>query len=475
MKIDWDIVDEIIDDVTFYVDKHDRLTVYAEYQKPSNAVWFTEIEAEDFQSYLRMEYMLRLNKVETLDVNVVLKRIHDIANYSEELQAIEPFNRVSGNLEVGIEYFLADRLQQIVRVADGSWTVQQEKTSKFLTGSSLAQVVPEKSGKDIKELLAPYVNLSGDNLLLFLVWLIQGFTCGNHYGLMISAEPGSGKSSMTRCINRLLDPSMSETGFMPRKVEDLQTDLASRYLACYDNNSGISKEFSDVLCTAITGGTVTKRKLYTDRQTVCLRLHNTVVINGISIFPEESDLAERFLFMKLKKLKPGELISEHDLWGRFEQDKPLILGCIFDILAKASVISKKLQVSGDYRMADAFSAMVAIALAMDIDEKEFRRILEKNTTEMQKACAEKDIVVAVREYMDGPAAGKRKVSGKSSEIYAKIRDNYSGSSKDIGNSASHFSRRLNNERVALAAAGFEVDIDDTGYAGSIMTIRRRKN
>lgn len=474
MKIDWDLVEEILDSITLYVDKYNRQIVYAEYLKPSGAIWFTSIEAEDFRSYLRMEYLDRSGKNDVLDVNVVLTRIHDHANYDEIYDEIETYNRVAGKLTTGVEYYLADKMQRVVRISKGKWRICRKKHFKFLTGSCLAQTEPVQSDKDIRELLSPYVNLTGDSFLLFVVWLIQCFTCGNHYGLMISAEPGSGKSSMTRLISRLIDPSRSETGFMPKRVEDLQTDLASRYLATYDNNSGISKEFSDTFCTAITGGTITKRKLYTDKQTVCLCLQNTVVINGISIFPEESDLAERFLFLKLKKLSANKLVSEHDLWRQFEKDKPLILGCIFDALAKAAVFAKGLKLTNKPRMADAFKEMVSIAMALDIEEKEFRRILTDNTTQMQKACAEKDVVAALREYMNGPARGKQKVSDFSSKLYTQICDNYSGSKNALPKSASHFSRRLNSETAVLKAAGFKVDIDDTGSNGSVMTIRRLK-
>ena len=474
MKIDWDMVKDALDNVVFYVDKNDRQIVYAEYMKPSGAIWFAPIESKDFRSFLRMEYLARAGKDDVLDVNTVLTRIHDHANYDEIYGEIETYNRVAGKLATGVEYYLADKMQRVVRISKGKWRICRKKHFKFLTGSCLAQVEPVHSDKNIRDLLAPYVNLTGDSYLLFIVWLIQCFTCGNHYGLMISAGPGSGKSSMTRLISRLIDPSRSETGFMPKRVEDLQTDLANRYLATYDNNSGITKEFSDTFCSAITGGTVTKRKLYTDNETVCLPLHNTVVINGVSIFPEESDLAERFLFLSLKKLSASKLVSEHDLWIRFEKDKPLILGCIFDTLANASVFAKGLKLTNKPRMADAFKEMVPIAMALGIEEKEFRRILADNTKQMQKVCAEKDIVVAVREYMNGPMRGKQKVSSFSSDLYSKICDNYSGSKNTLPKNASHFSRKLNSETAALKAAGFKVDIDDTGSEGSVMTIRRLK-
>lgn len=70
---------------------------------------------------------------------------------------------------------------------------------------------------------------------------------------------------------------------MQSKLDDFQTFLAGHYLACFDNVRHIPTEFSDTLCTAITGGTVAKRELYTTRDIAYLRLH-TVTISSLSIY-----------------------------------------------------------------------------------------------------------------------------------------------------------------------------------------------
>ena len=222
MGIDFKFVDEITDEIAFYVDKEDHHMVYAEYAKPSGAEWFTSVEHEDFQSYLRMRYREVANTDEELDVKAVIRYIHDVANYDEGLDEVETFNRVAGNLHTGIEYYLANRAQQVVHVSNGRWEVNDKKQCKFITGSRTAQVTPIKSDRNLKDLVKPYVNLVGDSFLLFLVWLIQCFSCETHYGLMISAEPGSGKSSLTRLVGYLVDPGRAEPSLMPKKDDDLK-------------------------------------------------------------------------------------------------------------------------------------------------------------------------------------------------------------------------------------------------------------
>jgi hypothetical protein len=69
---------------------------------------------------------------------------------------------------------------------------------------------------------------------------------------------------------------------------------------------------------------VGKRQLYSDRDEVLLELHNIVVINGIDIFPSESDLAERLLYFELKKITSDSAISDYDLRKDFEEKRSKI-------------------------------------------------------------------------------------------------------------------------------------------------------
>ena len=475
MEIKWHIVDQMLDDVTFYTDQLDRYTIYAEYEKREGIKEFYPIDSQDFQSCLRVWYRQYTKSRNTLAVKEILQYIQDEAIFFEDFEAVEPFARIAGNLKDGIEYFIADRKHQVVQISANGWKVTNSPHHKFLsTNSFQAQVIPSRSSKTLLELLDPLVNLTGDDLLLFAIWLTQAFSCGSHYGVMLSAERGSGKSSLTRAISKLVDPSPVETTIMQTKLQDLQNYLANHYLASFDNVREIPTDYSDTLCAAITGASVAKRQLFTDRDETRLMLHNLVVMNGIGIFPKEADLAERFLYFELKKIKASEARSDYDLAHLLNENRPKILGCIFDILSVACQKIQNLRPKSPKRRVDAYTEMLAIAQAMGLSEKEFHRLITENISRLNAVSQESAVVQAVKAYMDGPMAGKRKVMLTSTKFFDLVVANYPGDKAKLPCRAADFSKALKAECGALMKAGYGCLVDDTGESSSVIIVIRNK-
>lgn len=476
MSLDWNCIDDILDEMMFFADKYDKYTVYAEYQKKADCWEFYPVNSRDFKSLLRTWYRSKKDVREAPSMDKVIEYIEDESSVHEELEEVTPYTRIAGNMHDGIEYYLADKYHRVVTVENGMWWVNPKPRNKFLTTKACTvQVEPENSDEDLLKLLAPLVNLKKDDLLLFTVWLIQGFSGGTHYGVLLSAERGSGKSTLTRLIRNVLDPSLSEVTVMQTKLEDFQNHLANHYLCCFDNIRKIPTDYSDTLCTAITGGTVVKRQLYSDRDEVLLNLHNIVVLNGIGIFPSESDLAERMLYFELKKIASLDAVSDYDLKNRFSEYRSKILGCIFDILAKATLRIKNLKPRHPTRFVDAYTEMLAIALSMGVTEDKFHQMITDNIAKLNRACSATPVVEAIVEYMNGPMKGKRKVTQTSTEFFTNVKNNYSGQKNVLGSRAAEFSKRINIEHDALESAGFRSIVDDTNPAASQITIIRKKS
>lgn len=291
---------------------------------------------------------------------------------------------------------------------------------------------------------------------------------------MLEADRGSGKSTLTKAMNQLIDPSNAEATILQSRLDDLQTYLANHYLVCFDNVRNIPTDFSDTLCTAITGGTVVKRQLFTTSDTAYLRLHNAVIMNGISICPAESDLADRLLFFHMNKITAKKRKSDYAISKYLQENRALILGCIFDTLAKATLIAPGLDPDEPTRMASAYTEMLAIALALDITEQKFNEMIFTNIAKLHRVCANSPLVEAICEYMNGPMHGKRKTVETSTDFFTHVKSNYSGVKSDLPRRAADFSKRLKAEHDALFAAGFSSIVDDTNPAHSIITIIREK-
>ena len=441
MKL-FDLIWKVVENVYFYQDILNDEALFAEFVMGSGVKYFDRLESSKFKAFLRMKAIEVTNEEQTLNADSALQYLRDYFMYREQPERVDVYIRTAGDLQDGIEYSLKDKKQRVVVVDKDGWGLTKKSYRKFLHSSaSKPQVIPKQCDDSPIDLLKPYVNLKGDSLILFVVWLIQAFCTGNHFALLVTAERGAGKSTLSRIIRSIVEPSGTDVSHFPQKKEELLNILSNLYLVCFDNVSTITKEQSDLLCSAITGGTATKRALYTNNDLYVQKLHNVVVINGITACPKESDLAERFLVVQLKKLTSKEICRERDFWDSFNDDLPYILGAIYNTLSKAMVHFEKLTFENMPRMADAFADMVAIALALGVSEEKFRKIYDDNVTLMHKLRADTPLIEAVRETMNGlQLHGRRELKGKAERVYSIVKESYSGDKSSLPNGASAFSR-----------------------------------
>lgn len=458
--------------VAFYANNNDLDSFYAEFENSSGVVVFVPIDSKVFKGFLLKEMNNVATNVTPMDVNTAVRNLSLILwEERGDIQHIDVFVRTSGTLKSNVEYDLQNSNRETVKITSTGWTISPQQT-KFIRGSTnLPQKTPVCTVRSPLELLAPFVNLSGDSYRLFVVWIIQAFTTGSHHALLIFAERGSGKSTLSKLIKKIVDPHSFSVTDLSKKKDDLFTLLSNSSLCCFDSVSKISPEISDIFCAATTNTAVAKRALYTNNDLNILNLHNTIVINGIGIVPEKEDLAERMLFLNLKKLTSSNLKPEAEVWQEFEDLLPEILGAIFNTLSMAMTEIKKIEATDLPRMADSFIEMLAIAKALGISEEEFRKIYENNKHELEQARSDSPVVNAVREYMS--TVPGRKFSGKAADVYNKIRDNFSGDKSSLPNSASHFSRALDKEHATLLKSGFRVNIDNTGDKGTKIEIVKK--
>jgi hypothetical protein len=124
---------------------------------------------------------------------------------------------------------------------------------------------------------------------------------------------------------------------------------------------------------------------------------------------------------------------------------------------------------------DAYTEMLAIAIAMGLSESEFHRLISQNIKRLNAACIGSPVVQAVCEYMNGPKAGTSKVVEHSTVFFENVKANYSGQQADLPGRAAEFSKAIKAECASLLKAGFGVLVDDTGATGSVIRVVRYKH
>ena len=469
---EYDLLFAATEGMNFFCNQNNHEELFVEFDDSAGVRKQLPVESKKFKRILQYKTADADDKGKGLSGKIAVELIHSFFAANGAPEAFEICTRISGNLKTGIEYALGNDKNQSVVIDENGWTVGDAQGKFISTSLAKPQVTPCNSEKSLLFLLKRFVNMARNDLLLFMVWLIQCFSKGTHFGLMLNAQCGSGKSTLSRMIKKILDPSHVEICDKPAKLEDLIVYLGNSHLVCIDNVGIISKAESDLLCGAITGTHSVKRSLFTDSDIAICSLHNVLVVNGICTIPQESDLAERFLVLELQKITGDKLLTDEELWEEFEKTLPYILGAIFDTLSRAIVIYNKMEKPQKlHRMAVAHMEMSAIAEALGVSAEEFEKLLWENVQKMNVLRGDSPVVEAVKEFMSRTGA-KKKESGTSSQMYLNIRQNYSGDKNLLPRSASAFSKKINLEYNALRAAGITVSIV-SGAQASMMTISRK--
>lgn len=443
---------EILDTyVQFYSDEDNPSKIYVEYPNYQGSIAFEPVESKMFQAFLGHQYREESDEMIVPDFSELLEIQVQNMCYRQSAK-IRVHRRVAGSISKSrIAYFLADPKWTTLLISDQGYKQGHTKKMKFLRLPMDSEQVTPKEGGDLLQLLKKYVNMDAEDLILFAVYLVQGFSRNSsHFAAILSSSKGTGKSTLTRLIRAIVDPTQTGVALMPSTEGDLKTLLGNSYLVCFDNTAALSAKVSNILCAAITGSKETKRKLYTDSDQIILNLHNMVVINGIDIVPYKSDLAERSLLFELLPISSEKRMTDSEFWGNFKQDRPFILGAICNILADAMRLLPSVSVTALHRMADANKEMLAIALALGISQEEFQKILLNNSKKLQAAYANNnpfvDSVVSLVKL-------KGTIYKPASEVYGEVLASIPGNRNFFPDSPSAFSRRLNEEKEALEQAG----------------------
>jgi hypothetical protein len=102
---------------------------------------------------------------------------------------------------------------------------------------------------------------------LLLSWMVEALIQPDtaHPIPALLAEQGSARSTVTRCLVDLIDPSPVPLRKAPRDADSWIVAAAASWLAALDNLSGdVPQWLSDSLRRAVTGDGDVRRALYTD-------------------------------------------------------------------------------------------------------------------------------------------------------------------------------------------------------------------
>src|SRR5262249_28348619 len=137
---------------------------------------------------------------------------------------------------------------------------------------------PDRGG-DLRKVLdlVPPLRSEGDQLLV-LTWTVGALVPFARPILMLVGEPGSGKTTMSRVLRRLVDPSKGDLLGQDGRAA-LPLTFAQHAVPAFDNVDALSKRESDLFCRAVTGGGIARRILYTNSGQFIRRFLSAVIMS----------------------------------------------------------------------------------------------------------------------------------------------------------------------------------------------------
>ena len=211
------------------------------------------------------------------------------------------------------------------------------------------------NSRDPLEELVQLLRIQSQFRQIFKVHLVSMFLEDVPVPIMVpKGEQGSLKTTITKAIKRTVDPSGEEVSSIPPNRDDLVLLLNNRFMPNFDNVSFITPTNSDILCRAVTGEGLSKRKLYSDSTEIIYAYRRKIILNGISFGMNRSDLMERCIVYETKAPTSLERITEEEFNETFSKLLPYLLGQIFTVLSRVlkSYKDVKSQIRELPRMAD---------------------------------------------------------------------------------------------------------------------------
>jgi hypothetical protein len=239
-----------------------------------------------------------------------------------------------------------------VRIDNCGWSVVEHAPMLFRR-TALTGVMPEpESGGTIEELWN-LLNVSPRYRPIVLAVLVAALIPDiPHPVVLLSGEQGSGKSTATKILVSLLDPSPAPLRKPPRDEDQWVVAAAGSWVVALDNLSKLPDWLSDALCRAATGDGDVRRQLYTDNGLTVFSFKRVVFLNGIDLADIQGDLAERLVAVRLDTIPESERKQETALRKRWAEAHPRILGAVFDLAAKTFDAMAKAEQANLPRMAD---------------------------------------------------------------------------------------------------------------------------
>jgi hypothetical protein len=306
---------------------------------------------------------------------------------------------------------------RVVRVDAGEWGVIESSPVLFRRLANLKPLPEPERGGSIED-ICRFVNLKSErDRRLFCAYAVTlALPHVSRPILLATGAMGSGKSTTSRVIKRLWDPTEPEA--IRTDPRDFLQKSSHCFVVMLDNQSNLSEAMADTLCRLVTGEADSKRKLYSDDEDIIYSLKRAILLNGINVPTERGDVLDRSLAVELERLSDVESKTEEEMWASFDEIRPKLLGEAFGLLSETIAAKPRLALTRTPRLADWGYYAAGVYEAMGWGTAKFHEDWDEEVEVQEQATLEgSPVAQAILLFMDEhPAA----YEGTATQLYQKL-------------------------------------------------------
>ena len=353
---------------------------------------------------------------------------------------------------------LANDKWQVVKITDSGWKVVNDSPVCFRRPPSLLPLPTPKQNGDIT-LLRKFLNLASEqDWILTIAWLIQALRPRGPYPVLaLYGEQGSAKSTFSRILKKLIDPSSVLLRTAPKNEHDLVISANNAWVLSFDNLSAVQPWLSDAFCRLSTGGGMATRRLYTDSEEVLFDTTRPQIINGITDIVNRHDLADRCISIVLPPIPEERRIPEARLFKQLDAVLPSVLGGLLNAVVVGLKNIGKVELARLPRMADFALWVVAAEPALPWDKGKFLEAYEGNRRDIIEKTVDTDIFAStVLKWFNGRHSWEGTAADLLAELETFVDDEKLIRSRAWPQDAARLGRKLRRIASFLRELGINV-------------------
>jgi hypothetical protein len=341
------------------------------------------------------EFLSRLDQIVRADVTFPGTHSYkDLQNAAKQLE-LAAMRSGSRHLETrvasegeAVYIDLGDEDWTMVVADSAGWKVTAQDQPRFFRPAHQRPLPLPVSGGAIDELFhfTP-VSRPGDRILL-LAWLLSAMVLWIPSPiLLLTGNQGSGKTTRSRWLRSLVDPSQIPVLGEIEMKQLIQT-FSHHAVIVFENVSTFSRAVSDQFCRAVTGDGIERRKLYTDSDSVLFSFRRAILINGLSVPTTRPDFLDRSIVLDFQR--PDQFKALKELDDEFNAARGRLLGAMLEVLAKTLECLPSVSTNSEFRMADFARFGRAVAVALGQEPKRFDAAYRSNIRRVRQEMLEEN-------------------------------------------------------------------------------------